>query len=1224
MSDLGTGVGHITIDSSGAVTGANAARDALGGMVASATQNFYGLQQVGQMLNQIGDSLTNVATSAISTASTMETAGQRLTTQIYDTSASQKDNVAAGKAMAGQMQDLAISLEQPTKAVESLAAVVAGLGFRGDDVKKVTTNLTQLASDTGTNAEAIAAPMGRLIDQFHLTADQSANLGSAIYALSTHVNGGAQAMILMQQRSSELASAIGLSVPQTLAINAAMTDLDGRTRGAAQTMSQFAITIPGIIEKGGAPMKALATLAGETGAAFKQQFQTDAFGAIQAVLTGLNNLNSSGQNIIPVLADMGIKGQQPVSALLALASASTNATGQGKSLTDYLRIATQGFGDAGLAGQVYGTRQDTAAAASIKLHDEIGKLQNKMGQELLPVYKIFLTVADDVVKTLTSTPGALLGIAGGVALVLGPVASLVGWFVQLGNQVLFAIRNLSRMAESMAPVAEEAPAVATGIEEVGAAAATAGPEVAQLALDFEAAGAAILQLELPMAGLGNTLTTVGGEAAVAGAEVGASGLAGGLGALAGFLGPVAIGLAALTYGMQQTKTEANSAKQATSDFMKEIQQKEGTTSVDGLNKQLDDLNAKIKTVQQTAKGGGDSFLGIDFTMPKSFGDFAAEVVGAKTPTQKTATNEAKDLQDQVNGIKTQLSNAAAIAHDFGISVQAAMDMAAKAGINLSGNLTDIHNKLNALQTANTTSGKSLGLDGGPTDAQVTAIVALADDQFKVATSADSAANSEANYAAQLRNVADQSLKVSEAQLKIKEAQLGVEQATIAVIQAQETNRFAAQDQARALYDAQNAVVNAQRQIADNTNAVARAQYNLQELNGPDYWISYQQAINSVADTQLRLNDDTQKAADAQWYLNYLLQEGASARDIQDARSALADANQKVTDTTTNLQSAEQKVSDLPTQHALALGDAQKALDNANRQVQTSTDALAVSEENLAKQQDITANNLTVRTAKDALTAANFHLQGATYAVRDAELALQKLEDGSVERALTTAKDAVSQSLYAEAAAIAKQKEDQDAANGITDSATQKAQYLAQALIDIGTKAGALGQPLVAAGQSILNNLRNPADEATQALQRMADVLGHTLPAAQAMAQLYQSGKLQGPVSPAEQGALTGLAHSALGNYFTRPAITWVAENSPEVVLPTNDIDRSMALLQQSGLMSSISSYINNGASTTLPYSAITNNNSTGGHQFNLTAITSADPSEIVDQFFWEARVTSRS
>jgi len=1230
----------ITLDASGMSVGAQQAQGVLQGLVTVAQSSFYGLNQVGIGLKQVGDALLGVVGGFASAAEAYQTAAAQISAITYDNTKSLQQNVAAGSAQESQIRDTAVALKQPITAFNDLNTTVATFGYRGKDITTVSTAIQELATTSGASASSVAVPFSRLADLFGVTADKSLNLASAVKAAAVETVGGTAAFLTMADRGGALGQSIGLSVTQTLALTAVMANLDGRVRGMAGTFQLFTVGFVDAMAQGGTKLKDIAAISGQTGEQFKAAFQADPGGTLTAWLANLEKAKQSGQNIIPVLTDIGAKSGQTATGILDLAQAQTASAVNGKTYTDTLTGINKAYGDSTTLTNSYKAATDTVAGAIVSFKDKLVQLETSFGESgLLPILKVGYTVLGALADIFKMLPEPMKAVIVVLTLLMGVLTMIGGVVLLFGVRALQMISALQAMYAAHQRTTVAAQEHALSIDEVTIAMealerATANLAAAQAAEDealtkvstgamgdTEAMDALALATAnvrtateaLAVAEEGVVVALVDTDSALIatdGAVVTTTGL---IGTLTTVLGVVAIAFFVWEQAQAHARAETEKATKAAKDFADQWAKQQPTGSTDANSQaahatelELQKLQKELDTTQTTGAKLWDAFG-----------------VGTKDPQThvKELRAEIANLQGQMDGYGTTTANANQIATDMGISVQAVFDLAAKKGVVLSGVLADVKTALGDTKTAASGSG-TIGPTQADLDATNKAVQDYAKELVIVGEDTNRVADATISYNAALQTQADLAQKVVEATLAVTVARNTATEAGLSEKIAQFDADHAAEDQARALVTAQNAVADAQIKIETDTEAVATAQAALQKLNGIDYWISLQQAINAVADAQISLRDAQTKSADAVWQLNKVVEEGGSPADIAKAQLDLATAQQKVTDVTTNQAAAQQKVNNMPADHARQVAAANDALEASQITLTRSGEALAAVQEALARQQLISADNIGVIKAHDALVTAKDNVLKADNGIIDAERTLAKLQDGSAQRAASAAHLALTQALYQEAEAQTRVQVDLDASKGIIDGVGQKALILAHHLIDIGTAGH--NPDLVTAGHFIINNVAGPLSVANaQAVilkQSLWDINTATLNANKAA----QLGLSAGQMGIGQTGSVKGFGGGGIVTVDT-PAML----HAPEVVIPLDNPALAMQWLSSSGLLNQFSSLPAAarpaGAAEITQLATSTVNNANGGAQNNyLTAITTADPREIVDQFMWQHAVSVRS
>lgn len=838
-------------------------------------------------------------------------------------------------------------------------------------------------------------------------------------------------------------------------------------------------------------------------------------------------------------------------------------------------------------------------------------------------------------------------------------------------------------------------------------------EIEQMTGALAAFEAAMAEMNAMMAETGATevALTAETEAATAGSAGFAASLGTWASAAAGAAAGVGILVAALTAGDMIEKKFADDAQNTVNAFSKNID----TSSVDGISKAIDQANSKIGSLKKSTSG---SLIGQTFSWSNisTFG-------GA----HDTSVKEIKDYQTEVNTLQGTLNAAKAIAQQFWQTASPSNDEINQVLSTASQNLINIAtggkqaaSSVESLLQVNTTQAASQNQQQLDTLGQAAMDLVTQQETLLQSTDSVAAAQIQAGEAARALAVNDQAIaeaanQVSEAQLGVTQASLNTQQAqislanagmqlaqvslltanaqaklqdaedatkaaTISLFEAQLQAGEAAQQQQLTLASATLALSQSNVQAETSTTNLAAAQWNLYKI-GADYALQYKSALNQVADSTLGLQQAQISASNAQWQLTYLQEEGASQRDIQLAQLTLAQANQQVTDTSTQLQQAQQNVNQMPTDHSIQLAQAQDQLNSATLNVTASTlqeqqAALALynAQQEAAANTTIITANLNLKNAQDKVTesqAATLQAQenlnaiqsgsiqlaynsavlqvqqselkehDAAYAVTTAQLNLNNAQDGAAQLALKRATDQVTQAQLQNQQAAATLANDQAILAGNESDAYTQASNLATLLLNSGNPSlHAMGVQLENALPAMANltgatsnfNIQLDAQNTALAAQ-IANMSTATLNAQQMAAQFnaaLTAGENLNAQMPKQAIGTPAATAFAVGAYVTRPTYAMVGEAGPELVLPLNDMNRSLELLQQAGLVDSsgmpTSAYSspNSGIVPVTTSGSIQNTQSkTTNNTFNLTAITQpASPEEIMNQFAWQQRLVS--
>ena len=410
---------------------------------------------IGSKLSSVGDSMINVGNKMQSTGKNIMGALAPISGAIvgsvksfadYDDAMSHLSRTSGltGKdleAMKASIANMSNELGLSEADVAGIAASVAAYGVSGvADLSEVTKAAAQMqVAFEGVSAEEAAGSIAKFGSITGLSMKEASNLGSCLGALENSSQAMAGDILELNNRIGGMGAAVGMTAPDisawsTLLINGGMS-----AELAGSNFSKFQGVLSAACSKGGAAVQGFADVAGMSAEQFVQLYQTDATGATEAFLQGLNKIEDGGGSVVSTLEDLGLSGTEQVRMMQVLMAA---ADGTGKEMSDlqkYMSIANDEFyrGKAlqeefdeasktiGFALQKVKTElEDTGKAFAIALEPAITDVANKF-TEWLGKVQTFVQEHPKVAQGITGIVTAAMAF-GGVALVVGKFVSAIG------------------------------------------------------------------------------------------------------------------------------------------------------------------------------------------------------------------------------------------------------------------------------------------------------------------------------------------------------------------------------------------------------------------------------------------------------------------------------------------------------------------------------------------------------------------------------------------------------------------------------------------------------------------------------------------------------------------------------------------------------------------------------------------------------------------------------
>ena len=361
-------------------------------------------------------------------------------------------------AMKASLADLSNVLGLSEADVASIAASVAAYGVTGvKDISEVTKVASQMqVAFEDVNAEDAAASIAKFSNITNLSMNDVAKLGSCIAGLENDSEALAPDIMEVNNRIGGMGAAVGMTAPEISAWSTAMISGGMSAELAGSNFTKFQGVLSAACSKGGEAVQGFADVAGMSADEFVQMYKTDATGATEAFLQGLNRIEDGGGSVVSVLDALGLSGTEQVRMMQVLMAAADDTSKGYSDLDKYMSIANEEF-DKGTALQeefdeasksvgfaiqkVISELKDTGDAIANTLKPAIMDIADKFTNWLGKVQE-FVQEHPKVVQGITGIVTAAMAF-GGVALVVGKFVSAIGGIVSGIGTAISAVSSIA-------------------------------------------------------------------------------------------------------------------------------------------------------------------------------------------------------------------------------------------------------------------------------------------------------------------------------------------------------------------------------------------------------------------------------------------------------------------------------------------------------------------------------------------------------------------------------------------------------------------------------------------------------------------------------------------------------------------------------------------------------------------------------------------------------------
>ena len=378
--------------------------------MAQAMTEAYANLRITEAIKEIGNAIKQCAEEAIAFEHAM--AGVRRTVGGDDQFLSD-----LGETFKDLSTEIPITVDELTQ----IATTAGQLGIARGDVESFTTVMAKLSTTTDLTADQAATMLAQFANITGLTDYE--RLGSVVASLGDATATTASKVVEMSQGMAAAASQAGMSERDILAISAAVGSLGIEAQAGSTSMSTLINTLYKATETG-EQLSEFASVAGMTAQQFRDAWQRDAVGALDAFIQGLNDTERNGRSAIVILDELGINNVRQTKAILGLASA-------GNLLSGTIAQANAAWDSNTALTEKAQVMYDTTQSKLVMLQNAFANLQIAIGDAFTPAVSMGADVMTNLLGPVTEfiekNPALVKGIGAAVAAMGGMIAAVTAY-----------------------------------------------------------------------------------------------------------------------------------------------------------------------------------------------------------------------------------------------------------------------------------------------------------------------------------------------------------------------------------------------------------------------------------------------------------------------------------------------------------------------------------------------------------------------------------------------------------------------------------------------------------------------------------------------------------------------------------------------------------------------------------------------------------------------------
>lgn len=391
-------------------------------------REFKGFDQVGKRLQSIGKTLTAALTVPIVG---MGAAAVKTSIDLEDAFAGVRKTVDGTEADFAELRkgfnDMAKEIPLAITEIYGIGEAAGQLGIKKENIIAFTDVMAKLGVATNMSSDQAATALARLANITQMPQDQFDRLGSTVVALGNNLATTESEIVEMGLRLAGAGNQVGMTEAQILSFSGALSSVGIAAEAGGSAFSRVMLNINNEVLSSGKNLELFAQIAGMSANEFSTAWKDNAAQALVAFLEGIGRMQKQGQNVVPVLDELGFSELRVRDALM-------RAAGAGDLFRESLELGTQAWEENTALNKEAEERFKTTASQLTLLRNNLALLADSFGQLLLPIVNGMIERFIPLIQALTEMDDGtkrVIIVIGGLVAAIGPLLLGLGSFMRM-------------------------------------------------------------------------------------------------------------------------------------------------------------------------------------------------------------------------------------------------------------------------------------------------------------------------------------------------------------------------------------------------------------------------------------------------------------------------------------------------------------------------------------------------------------------------------------------------------------------------------------------------------------------------------------------------------------------------------------------------------------------------------------------------------------------------